>query len=734
MRVIGHTSFLGHTGYANHTRNFFRELSKLVEVHVRNFSHVDDLSYLTPEELALLNPYDSKPDDINIVLNTTDHPYFYEKYKGPTIFYNVWESTRQPTQFFNKMLEADQFWCPSEWQKICTAEQGYPINKIKVVPEGIDPNIFKPFFNAGSSGIDSCFRFLLFGRWEHRKSTTEIIRTFLSTFKIDDNVKLVLSVDNNFAVDGFTSTEERLKHYGWNNDPRLEVVHFLPFQDYLDYLQKGNCLVSCSRSEGWNLPLIEAIACGTPSIHSDFSGQLEFAKGVSWRVDIKGYKPPEQMYGNNAPGLWAEPDFDHLGEVMKYIYNNYDSCKIKSVIDSDDIRKKYTWENAAQIALKHISNLDVVSGINKYGSTSGAGLNKENIKTNYHFVDGPFLELLGDGDKSYDFIIYDGDGKEYRRTNLKPNHWTKGSRKWFTEWELQIKQNDKLIFEHKYDAKDKKVLISFESKALGDTLAWVPYCEEFRIKHECQVIVSTFWNDLFKDEYRELEFVEPGTVTPNLYASYKIGCWDADLDKNKFDWRETPIQKVCADILGIEYKEIKPKIKKYYNKIELNNPLVTISEGSTAGCKQWQYPGGWQTVVDYLKKVGYDVAVVSKEPTTLKGIINLTDKLIEETISTILSSDFFLGVSSGLSWISWALDIPTVLISGCTRRMNEFQSGITRVINENVCYGCMNDKSVVFDRGDWHWCLHKNTPRHYECTKSISPEMVINKIENRRED
>ena len=37
--------------------------------------------------------------------------------------------------------------------------------------------------------------------------------------------------------------------------------------------------VSCARAEGWNLPLIEAMACGTPSIYSDCSGQLEFAEG-----------------------------------------------------------------------------------------------------------------------------------------------------------------------------------------------------------------------------------------------------------------------------------------------------------------------------------------------------------------------------------------------------------------------------------------------------------------------
>jgi autotransporter strand-loop-strand O-heptosyltransferase len=272
-------------------------------------------------------------------------------------------------------------------------------------------------------------------------------------------------------------------------------------------------------------------------------------------------------------------------------------------------------------------------------------------------------------------------------------------------------------------------MISFDSKSLGDNLAWIPYCEKFRLKHRCRVVVSTFWNDLFKDVYKGLEFVPPGTVTSDIYASYTIGCWDGDLNKNKFDWRETPIQKICADILGLEYEEVKPRIKKPDNEMTTHNPLITISEGSTAGCKQYQYPGGWQVIVDYLKEKGYDVAIVSKESTTLKGVIDLTNKPIEETMSAIASSDFHMGLSSGPSWLAWALDIPVVLISGCTNTWNEFQSNVIRIINEDVCHGCMNNKNIVFDRGEWHWCLHKDTPEHYECTKTISPKMVIDRLE-----
>ena len=37
-KIYGHSSYIGTTGYNNHTRDFFRELSKIYEFKVRNFT------------------------------------------------------------------------------------------------------------------------------------------------------------------------------------------------------------------------------------------------------------------------------------------------------------------------------------------------------------------------------------------------------------------------------------------------------------------------------------------------------------------------------------------------------------------------------------------------------------------------------------------------------------------------------------------------------------------------
>ena len=67
---------------------------------------------------------------------------------------------------------------------------------------------------------------------------------------------------------------------------------------------------------------------------------------------------------------------------------------------------------------------------------------------------------------------------------------------------------------------NKKVFITFESSSLGDSIAWIPYVLEFKNKHNCEVVVSTFWNKLFKKSYPEITFTEPGQNVNNFNSNF----------------------------------------------------------------------------------------------------------------------------------------------------------------------------------------------------------------------
>ena len=371
--------------------------------------------------------------------------------------------------------------------------------------------------------------------------------------------------------------------------------------------------------------------------------------------------------------------------------------------------------------------------------------NKNNIvevknKVIVHFVKAPYVEIKGSIDSEYTVKFIDNKtGKVHYSTNIKNNCWCKCSIEYFVEWKIVIYENDKIWYEYIYNAKGKRVYIAMDSKALGDSLAWISYVDEFRKKHQCEVITSTFMNHMFEERYDNIQFAEPGTSVENLYAMYCVGLFYNDdssinLFKNPIDPKTQTMQKMCSDILGLDYKEVKPLIKKRNVKIDPNIKQICIGVFGTAQSKFWNNPTGWQDVVDWLNNKGYTVKLVSKEGDDYmgnklpKGIVKHPNGPIELVMDEMKKSKAFIGIGSGLSWLSWALDVPTVLISGFSYDWAEMDDCIRISPPKGKCEGCFN--RIRLDAGDWNWCPdHKGTERQFECTKSITSEMVIKELE-----
>jgi autotransporter strand-loop-strand O-heptosyltransferase len=54
-------------------------------------------------------------------------------------------------------------------------------------------------------------------------------------------------------------------------------------------------------------------------------------------------------------------------------------------------------------------------------------------------------------------------------------------------------------------------------------------------------------------------------------------------------------------------------------------------------------------------------------------------------------SEFFIGLSSGLSWFQTGINKHVVMISNFTEEDHEFTTNCTRIVNKSVCNSCWNN-------------------------------------------
>lgn len=390
--------------------------------------------------------------------------------------------------------------------------------------------------------------------------------------------------------------------------------------------------------------------------------------------------------------------------------------------------------------------------INEYNKTEILALNYKEETNEFivNFVNGAFCEIKGSLSKRYRVVFLDNKTGDVKHTSeITNNMWTKSAIQYFIEWGVRVydTETNELVFSHDYDATDKRVYIHLDSSAVGDTLAWFPFTDEFRKKHNCKLAVSTFHNDWFESMYPEIDFIKPGTPVSNIYAMYNIGWFydNKEVVKNKIpiDFKQHPLQETSTSILGLTHFELKPKLSTPKESSRFEDRYVIIAPHASAHAKYWNHPNGWQTIIDYLNDRGYKVVMITSEKLgdawhdsklggTLNGVIDKTGGHIElkDRMIDIKNAEMFIGLGSGLSWISWAIGTPTLLISGFSYPVSEFEDCV-RVFTpepEKNCNGCFNRHWL--NPGDWEWCPdHKDTSRHFECSKTIKPETVIEGIE-----
>jgi autotransporter strand-loop-strand O-heptosyltransferase len=330
------------------------------------------------------------------------------------------------------------------------------------------------------------------------------------------------------------------------------------------------------------------------------------------------------------------------------------------------------------------------------------------------------------GKKGEKFVVeFWNDQQLVYSSLIESGMFSKLTAKYYSPWKCVVKDvKGNIQYEHCVNLQGQNVLVSIDSASLGDNLAWFPQVYEFSKIHGCKLHCKTFFNELFRESYPDVNFIEPSNTGGKFYAKYTIGYfYGEDLFMyTPVDPRTIPLAQTAASILGIPYKEMKPNIGKTWKNT--HSKKVCIATHSTARAKYWLRENGWQDIIDYLVLMGYEVQVINREKNELYNVIDLSgERPLNDRIQSLIECDFFIGLGSGLSWLAWALNVPVIMISGFSSPFTEFSC--YRVHNHNVCNSCWNDITHKFDKGDFNWCPRN---KDFECSRQISSISVISEI------
>jgi glycosyltransferase involved in cell wall biosynthesis len=153
---------------------------------------------------------------------------------------------------------------------------GIPANKIDVTPLGYDAQRFHPY----TPDVIEAFRmrqglperfWLFVGTLEPRKNLVTLLRAY-AQLPTREQVPLILGGGKGWMVDEIFDT---IADYGLGD--KVTHVGFIPTADLPLWYNSAEVFVYPSVFEGFGLPVLEAMACGTPVITSNVSSLPEVA-------------------------------------------------------------------------------------------------------------------------------------------------------------------------------------------------------------------------------------------------------------------------------------------------------------------------------------------------------------------------------------------------------------------------------------------------------------------------
>lgn len=280
--------------------------------------------------------------------------------RGEHIGFPIFELDKFKSVELHHIYGTDRTFVCSDWAKTVVKHELYDHfktvdAKINIVPLGVDRNIFFPEpFKRPETIFMSC------GKWEKRKGHDILGDVFCQAFSEKDNVQLWLAADNVH----YTEEENRKWREKYQRLYRRNQIRFINWCDSQERLAKiynqADVLISLSRAEGWNLPLLEGMACGKHIIATNYSGHTQYCtRQNSHLIDIDGLEVasdvcdvmPSGKWFKSLHGNWASIGQKQIDQCIDYMRDLHDRKQSGRLAENEAgiaTSKEFSWTNSAE--------------------------------------------------------------------------------------------------------------------------------------------------------------------------------------------------------------------------------------------------------------------------------------------------------------------------------------------------------------------------------------------------
>jgi len=247
---------------------------------------------------------------------------------------------------------------PSHWSKTGFIRSGANPDRTIVIPCGLDPKIYKPLTKSEREALRKQlgwegFVFLNIGAGSPNKGIDLLLKAFAVVVESYPEARLVLKGEESIYESDSLSAQN-LDELTFDEAekvlPRMAYIgETLPFAKMAQLYQAADAYVFLLFTESFNLPALEAIACGLPIICTKGGPTDDFTTpDFAWHVESTF----QEGTSNDRQIFRLMPDLEHSIALMKNIIEQPELCDRSREAGPKFVATGFTWKHVTDQLLE----------------------------------------------------------------------------------------------------------------------------------------------------------------------------------------------------------------------------------------------------------------------------------------------------------------------------------------------------------------------------------------------